>query len=277
MKENPELPSVYAYNDFRKFLADYQKARQSHEPSFSKSQFSRSLQLPNTRSYLTDVLRGKKVSETFVERLIASIGFARHEAQFFRTLVRFNQAENNEERELFFEQLIALNRTPKHILDKNVLVYYSKWYHSAIRALLEIFDFRGDYAWLAKKLNPSITPREARSAVTLLNKLGIIKKNASGVFKPAEKSISAPQNIKDDLIRHYQLKFLNLAQTVLAQRSGEMSFSSTNTISISERGHKRLLQLTKKFQDQVRSLVHKDEDAPSKVLQIGVVMYPLSK
>jgi uncharacterized protein (TIGR02147 family) len=145
MKKQIPLPSVYAYNDFRKFLADYQNARHVQEPSFSKSEFSRSLLLPNTRSYFNDVMRGKRVSETFVSRIISTIGFSKHEAQYFRTLVRFTQADNDEERELSFEQLIALNRTPKRILDKNILVYYSKWYHGVIRAMLEIWDFNGDY------------------------------------------------------------------------------------------------------------------------------------
>lgn len=277
MKKQLNLPSVYAYNDFRKFLADYQNARQGSEPSFSKSEFSRSLLLPNTRSYFNDVMRGKKVSETFVTRIIATIGFSRDQAQYFRTLVRFNQADNDEERELFFEQLIALNRTPKHILDKNILVYYSKWYHSAIRAVLEIYNFNGNYAGLAKKVNPPITPRQARNAVALLCDLGLIKMNSAGFYKPADKSIAAPENVRDDLVRLYQLKFLGLAQKVYAEQPRSVSYSSTNTISISELGHKRLLSLTKKFQDQVRSLVHKDENAASKVFQIGIILFPLSK
>jgi uncharacterized protein (TIGR02147 family) len=277
MTKKSDLPSVYAYNDFRKFLVDYQAARQKIEPSFSKSEFSRSLLLPNTRSYFNDVLRGKRVSETFVERIIASVGFDRDEALFFRTLVRFNQAANIEERDVFFEQLIALNRTPRRVLDKNILVYYSKWYHSVIRALLEIYDFKDDYAWLAKKLNPAITPREAKKAIALLERLGIITRNASGFYKPSDKSIAAPESMRDDLIHHFQLKFLGLAQAVLAQRPAGIPYSSTNTVSISEQGLKRLLALTRRFQDQVRSLVHKDENAATKVLHIGVVMCPLSK
>ena len=83
MKKQLNLPSVYAYNDFRKFLADYQNARQGSEPSFSKSEFSRSLLLPNTRSYFNDVMRGKKVSETFVTRIIATIGFSRDTGPVF--------------------------------------------------------------------------------------------------------------------------------------------------------------------------------------------------
>jgi uncharacterized protein (TIGR02147 family) len=271
------LPNIYAYNNFRTFLVDYQEARKKTEPKFSKSEFSRSLQLPNTRSYLNDILRGKKVSEIFLERIITAIGFDKEESQYFRTLVRFNQSGNQEEREFFFEQLISLNRTPKRILDKDILVYYSKWYHSVIRALLAMYDFKDDYAWLAKQLVPQIKAKEAGAAIELLSRLGIIQRNSAGFLKPTEKSIAAPENIRDELIRHFQLKFLSLGQTALSQGKKAISYSSNNTISVSEEGYKRLVKLTRKFQDQARSLVHKDEKLPSKVYNVSIVMFPLSK
>ena len=118
MNNSAGLPSIYAYNDFRKFLTDYQAARQKIQPSFSKSEFSRSLLLPNTRSYLNDVLRGKKVSETFVERIITAVGLGKHESQFFRTLVRFNQANY---RSRHFDAVCAdaglAGHTPKDLRD----------------------------------------------------------------------------------------------------------------------------------------------------------------
>jgi len=270
-------PSVYAYNDFKKFLVDYQASRQKQENSFTKSEFSRMLQLPNTRSYLTDVLKGKRVSETFVERFIKVIGFGRDEARYFRALVRFNQAENVEEREYFFEQLIALNQTPSRIIDVQLFAYYSKWYNSVVRAMLEIHDFTDDYAALAKKMRPSLTPHQAKKAIALLLKLGLIARGARGILKPTDKAIIAPENVRDEMIRQYQLQCLSLAQKIVVSEPKSVAFSLTNTMSISERGYKRLMKLMEQFQSQVRSLVHKDEDYPNQVMQLNLVVNKLSK
>ena len=277
MKKSPVSPSVYAYNDFRKFLSDYQQERQKQRKEFSKSEFSRLLQLPNTRSYFTDVLKGKRVTDTFVERFITVIGFSHDEAQFFRTLVQLNQAETAEARELAFDQLIALNRTPRRILDKNVLSYYGKWYHGVVRALLALEDFSDDYQVLARKINPPITPLQAKKAVELLLDLGLVQRNVHGVCKPVDTAIAAPEKVKDDLIRHFQLECIGLAGKAMVNVPDSVSFSMTNTISISEQGHQRLMRLLEKFRSQVQSLVHKDEDKADRVMQLNVVYHKVTK
>jgi uncharacterized protein (TIGR02147 family) len=277
MKNKSTGPSVYAYNDFRKFLADYQVARMEQESGFSKSEFSRMLQLPNTRSYFTDIMKGKRVSETFVERFITVIGFNRDEAHYFRTLVRFNQAENLEEREFYFEQLIDLNRTPSRTLDKKMLRYYGKWYNGVIRALLEIDDFTDDYDALAKRLRPPITKNQTKKAVELLLELGLAARDSRGIIRTTDKAIQAPENVREELIRHYQLQCFSLAQKKLVGEPEGISYSFTNTISLSGRGHQRLIRLLEKFQSQVRSLVHKDDEKADRVVQLNVVATHLSK
>jgi uncharacterized protein (TIGR02147 family) len=270
-------PSIYAYNDFKKFLVDYQVSRQKYEKTFTKSEFSRMLQLPHTRSYITDVLKGKRVSETFVERFLKVIGFSRDEARYFRVLVRFNQADNAEEREYFFEQLIALNKTPHRIIDIALLAYYGKWYNSAVRAMLEINDFVDDYAGLAKRVRPAITPNQAKKSIQLLLRLGLASRDIHGVIKPTDKAIAAPENIRDEMIRHYQFQCLSLAQKIMITDPKSIAFSLTNTISVSERGYKRLMRLLEQFQSQVRSLIHKDENKPDRVVQLDLIVNKLSR
>lgn len=277
MQKNSLYPSIYAYNDFRKFLADYQCARFEQDKSFTKSEFSRKLQLPNTRSYFTDVLKGKFVSETFIERFISVIGFDHDEAQFFKILVRFNQTDKTEERELLFEQLIALNRTPSRLLDLKILHYYNTWYNGVIRAMLEIEEFTDDYTQLARKIRLPVTSVQARKAVNLLLELGLVNKNENGIIKPTDKAIRAPEEVKKELFRSYHLQCMECSKKSLINDPEAIVFSLINTLSISEQGYQRLRILLEKFQSQIRSLVHKDEDAPDRVLQINLVLNKLTK
>ena len=79
------------------------------------------------------------------------------------------------------------------------------------------------------------------------------------------------------MIRQYQLQCLSLAQKIVVSEPKSVAFSLTNTMSISERGYKRLMKLMEQFQSQVRSLVHKDEDYPNQVMQLNLVVNKLSK
>src|SRR4051794_34504975 len=119
--------NIYEYADFRKYLEEYQAKRQAEDKTFSRIGICKLLGLPNTRSYFTDVLKGKQVSKNFVDRFIQVLDLGKEEAQYFRVLVQFNQAENENERELLFDQLISLNRTPKRFIDSKAYAFYKEW------------------------------------------------------------------------------------------------------------------------------------------------------
>jgi uncharacterized protein (TIGR02147 family) len=271
-------PLIYEYNDFRKFIADYHTARHEQDPSYTKSLMSKLLGLPNSRSYMSHILKGKKVSDTFVERFIRLFAFTRAEADFFRVLVKFNQAENPSERELYFEQLIALNKTPKRYLYETSFQYYKHWYNAAIRALLNVYDFDGiNFSRLARKLALSISVPQAKRAFRLLLKLGLIEKNAKGFFKPTSKSISAEEFVRNEALKQFQIQSLELAKFAIVNDVKRPKLLTTNTISVSRRGCERIEKLIDRFRAQVRSLVHKDEDQADTIYQIDVLFFPMMK
>jgi uncharacterized protein (TIGR02147 family) len=272
------LPSIYEYNDFRKFIADFQKAKSEQEPAYTKSRMSQLLGLPNSRSYLSDIMKGKNVSNTFIERFIHLFSFNQEEGNFFRMLVKFNQAENPDERELYFEQLIALNKTPKKFLYEQSYRYYKHWYNSAIRALLNVYNFDGtDYSVLAETIVPSITVPQAKQAIKLLLKLDLIKKNEQGFYKPTASAISTEEFIRSEVLKQFQIKSLELAKRAILDDAMKAKILATNTISISKRGQKRIEKQIDRFRSQIRSIVHKDEDPPETIYQIDVLFFPMMR
>jgi uncharacterized protein (TIGR02147 family) len=272
-----KLPNIFEYNDFRKFLNDYQEAKRAADRRFTKSAICKKLGLPNSRSYFNDVLNGKLVSTTYIERFVRLFDFDVDEARFFRVLVKFNQADDVYERELYFDQLISLNKTPKQYLDKNVFEYYTEWYHSTIRALLETFDFTEDYGILAKKLYPPVSEKKVRASIELLKRLGLVKKDKKGFLRVHEKSIVAGKDIQKELIKQYQLKCFDAARQALMKNRTMHQVFSTNTISISKEGYERLKKKLQRFKLEIRSLVHKDENPADRVYELNFQLYPKSK
>jgi uncharacterized protein (TIGR02147 family) len=272
----PTIPVVYGYNNFRTFLADYQEARQVFEPTFSKSEFSRRLGLPNTRSFFTDALHGKKVTPAFVERFISVMKLNKEETQFFRVLVLYNQAELSEERELYFEQLINLNKTPKRIIDPKHYAYYKNWYNSVIRAVLTIIDWKEDYSVLAKRVYPAISVKQAKASIKLLSHLGLIAKNSEGYFKPTDRVIATNEFCRDEIIRLYQHNCLENARIVISGNKKQPQRLITKMVSVSEEGYRKIEKKLEQFNSAITSLVHKEETAADRVYQIAIVIFPQS-
>ena len=273
-----ELPSPYDYNDFRRYLADWHAARQAADPEFSKSEVSRQLGLPRTRSYFTDILAGKRLSGTFLDRFILVLGLDKDEARYFRVLVRFNQSETPEDRELSFDQLVALNKTPRQGLDQKHYLYYHHWWNGAIRALLEVSDYGQDDAGkLAKDLTPPITPGEAKASLELLQELGLVAKNGKGLLKPTTRNLATPEGSRDELVRQLQIQQLELAQRSLLMPPSDDRRTFTNTVSVSESGWDMILQRIERFREELRSIVHRDPDPANRVAQFTLSFIPLSR
>ncbi|MEN9308192.1 MAG: hypothetical protein RL173_2124 [Fibrobacterota bacterium] len=273
-----ELPSPYDYNDFRRYLTDWHCARQAADPEFSKSEVSRQLGLPRTRSYFTDILAGKRISGTFLDRFILVLSLDKDEARYFRVLVRFNQAQTPEDRELSFDQLVALNKTPRHGLELQHYLYYRHWWNGAIRALLEISDYQGDEPGvIAKDLTPPITPGEAKASLELLLELGLIAKNAKGFLKPTTRNLATPESSRNELVRQLQIQQLELAQCSLLMPPSPDRRTFSNTISVSDSSWEMILQRIERFREELRSIVHRDPDTPNRVAQFTLSFIPLTR
>src|SRR6185369_4159464 len=89
---------------------------------------------------------------------------------------------------------------PAQRLRQDQFQFYSKWYHSVIRSLIEMAGFKDDFKRLAAALSPRITAREAEASVRLLEKLGLIVKNADGVYQATHKTITTGKNASHILI-----------------------------------------------------------------------------
>ena len=272
-------PDIFSYIDFRSYLKDLYLYRHSIDKKFSKSFVCKELGLPNSRSYFQDILNGKMVSPAKVPLLIRIFNLSKEEAQFFRVLVNFNQAvDDPEERELFFEQVIALNRTPKRITGSKEFAYYKEWYNSIVRAVLNIVDFKknGNYLKFARKIFPPITEAQARSSVNLLLELGLIKENDHGFLKPTEKVITTGAYAKDEVIKQHQLKSLDIAREAILKNRKQSQRVITKTVSVSEEGYNRVLKNIEKCSSEINSIVHKDEAPADRVYQLDIVLFPHS-
>lgn len=272
-----DAPNVYTYNDFRLFLADWQKWKQTQDPDFSRSEFSRRLGLPKTRSFLNDVLRGKTVTPGFVERFEQILGLPREEARFFRTLVQFNQAETPTEREIFYEQLVQLNRAPRTTLDAASWEYYKDWHNAALRCALDAVDWNGENpAALGRRLTPRFTPGQVKTSFAVLQNLGLVEKRDDGAWKPVHTILSTGDGGRDERIRQHQLDCLDLVRdAILSDLPEGTRDTSASFLSLSNEASQILRRRLTHFRSEVRSIVHKDTSPATNVVHLGIQLIPI--
>lgn len=211
------MPVIFEYIDFKKYLQEYYTWKKSQDAAFSHSYICHRLGQANSKSYFNNILKGRAtISATFVDRFIELLELKPDEAKYFRALVSYNQTSSPHEKEFFFDQLVRLNSTPHAVVDKSAYEYYKEWHHTALRALLDIIDFKDDYKTLASTLYQPITLKQARDSIGLLKRTGMIERNGNGFWKPTNKVVVSGNYIKDALVKQFQIKCLEHGKSVLA-------------------------------------------------------------
>lgn len=271
-------PSVYLYNNFRTYLTDWHAWVQSVRPEWTKSEVSRQLGLPRTRSFFTDILAGRKLSSTFADRLVRLAGFERDEARYFRALVRFNQADTPEDRELAFDQLVGIGRVKRTELDSGAsYTYYRHWWIGAVRALLATGNFADDPAVIVKSLKPAITLGQAKEAIATLLELGLAEQDEDGFLRQTTKMLSTPEKSRDDLVKQLQIQQMEVVQTALLSGDDPDRHVSTNIVAVSAEGAELIRERVDNFRRALRSIVQNDPSPQDRVLQVALSLVPLSK
>jgi uncharacterized protein (TIGR02147 family) len=275
---NRQLPSIFDYYDFRKYLEDYRRRRKEFDPGFTHTYICYRLGQKNSKSYFANVIKGIKiVTPEFINRLIDLLELNVEEANYFRALVNYNQTYNQKEKEYYLEQIVKQNKADSRLITAQEYSLYKEWHHSVIRAILDIFDFTDDFKWLAEMVVPPITVPQARKSIKLLLSLNLIRQNDQGYLKPTDKTVRTEDYVHDEIIKHYQAHCMEIAKLTLLGNNDQPKDYSTNILSVSEDGLRKIQQKTQKFREEIRALVRNDELPADRVYHLDIQLFPNSR
>jgi uncharacterized protein (TIGR02147 family) len=202
------------------------------------------------------------------------------ESDYFENLVSLNQAKNLQDRNHFFDKLNSIKSTvPGSAAIRRIreeqYEFYSKWYLSAIRSLIDMHPFKDDYAWLAKSVYPPIKPKDAKKAVYLLENLDMIEKDEEGYYRIVDKTITAGSEIVRLGLQNFQRQTAELALRAIEEMPREKRNVSGMTMGISRRTYEAICRETEAFQAKLQALAEQDNEADN-VYQFNFQLFPIS-
>jgi uncharacterized protein (TIGR02147 family) len=272
---------VFGYRDYRRFLADSYQVRKNSEYGFSYRSFARRIgsAAPN---YLKLVMDGQRnLTPEMAARFASALGLQGDSADYFCDLVAFNQAASALERDRSYQRLTRHRRYKKAFrLDAAHAEYHSEWYIPAIRELVGCAGFREDTKWIARKLKPSISTRQAEHALKVLLRLGLIVRGADGTLEHQEPVLTTGD---DQPLGHHITTFhrtmLERAAESLDTCEREEREVAGLTLSLSEAQFRELKRTLYRFrQELLQAAVDGAEtETPTRVVQVNFQMFPLTE
>jgi len=268
------MKHLYEYFDYQKYLRDFYEEKKQGNPYMSYRYLGGRMELDP--GFLLKVLQGKHhLAKHSIDQVCAYLKFSDPEARYFETLVSYNKAKSAADIKMYFEKLMTLREPHLKPLEEFQYAFYQKWYHSAIHALLFIYEFQGGkYKKLASLLSPAITAAQAKESIELLTKIGMVKCGEDGIYRPADPFVTSGERWRSAAVKDFQKETINLSAQSLELHPREMRDISTVTVALSQKDLPEIRDRISKLRKSILTLDNENE--PDTVFQINVQVIPLT-
>jgi uncharacterized protein (TIGR02147 family) len=136
-------------------------------------------------------------------------------------------------------------------------------------------SFNGDYRAIAGTCAPAITVWDAKRAVRLLEKLGLIAKAPDGLYYTTNGNLTTGQKWYSHAIEGYQHDMIRLADEAINRFAKGKRDISTVTMSIDEKSLPEIREHIRQFRSSLIKMVN-SYSGTGKVYQLNLQLFPLS-
>ena len=271
------FPTLTLYSDYRQYLRDYYETNKALNPNFSYRYLAQRAGI-NSSAFYKYIMEGERnLTKATILKTCVALKLKDKDAEYFENLVSFNQAKTIREKNLYFDRLTRLRGNyEKRKVREAQYGFYGEWYHSAVRELLACFPFKGRYEFLAERLTPPITAKQAQESVTLLAGLGLAAKDAQGRWRQTDPVLATDGQVDSQIVVDFQNKMLKLAMEAFARTTREERLMSSTTFSLSGESLDLFKKKIRELKSELMELSRLDERA-DRVYQLNLNLFPLSK
>ncbi|MBN2036407.1 MAG: TIGR02147 family protein [Chitinispirillaceae bacterium] len=272
------MPNIFEYQNYRLFLKDYYNAQKAAKKYFSYRYFSKKAGI-NASAFLYYVIEGKRnLTKSSIEKIAAAMDLSKEEKEYFENLVFFNQGKTIAEKAMYYSRIVEC-RKPLDIktIDKDQYEFYSKWYHSIIREIACMIEFKDDYALLGSYLMPQISAKEAQASIVLLERIGLIERDENGLYHQTDVVIGVKPAAQDAfIIEKFQIEMLELSRRSFDVVSRAERLSASTTFSISKDTFELFKLKTREFRKELLEIAKLDNE-PDRVYQFTFNLFPATR
>lgn len=268
------MKKIFEYFDYQKFLRDYYEEKKRDNPFISFRYLGNHMKLDP--GFLLKVIQGKHhLAKRSIPSVCTYFKFSDQESRYFEVLVSYNKSKSASDIKLYFEKLMTLREPGARPVEEWQYAFYQKWYHSAIHALLSIYEFKGSFKNLASLLRPAISAKQAHESINLLMKIGIVQRDSEGVFKPTKTFVTSGERWQSVAIHNFQKETINLSSLALDLHPKELRDISTLTVALSSKDLPEIRERIRQLRQAI--LLLENDNVPDTVFQINIQVIPVTQ
>jgi uncharacterized protein (TIGR02147 family) len=227
--------------------------------------------------FIKVLLSKRHITAAAIPHIVKLCGLTGRHEKYFEAMVYFNKAKSDAQSKPFLERMMAQRSLSTKKVDAHQYEYYQKWYYSAVRSLMDTGDFSDDYQAIAVRLNPAITPAEARQAVKLLSSLGFIRRDEKGFWRVTDAHVTTGEKWRSLAVKSYQKETIALSAGSLERDPPETRDIASLTVSVDKECFDDIREMVRQTRAMIVKRVDEIGQQPrDRVYQLNIQLIPLS-
>ncbi len=264
------------YLDYRLYLRDYFTDKKLKNPRFSLKVLADHAGF-KARDYLLRVMNGQRnLSDMSVKLLSKYFHFSDKNAEYFQSLVHFNQAKTGEAKEEAFRKLLEIQKYGKlQMLRNDQFEYLVSWHHAALRSYLPLFKKGIDLEEVGAAFDPPLTTKTVKDSVALLTRLGLLRVNR-GRYSVGDAALSTGDEVGSLSVGAFHKETMELAKRAIDKHAAVSRDISGITMGISRAGYSRIKEEIRAFRKKIMAIAVNDSEE-DRVYQLNLHLFSLTQ
>ena len=264
---------LYDFSDSRSLLKHFLNEAKNKDPLFSQSSFAKRIEVKP--EFISDLLKGrKKFKVRYVSLFAEAMQLNKDEARYFKLLVKSENSQSEEERELYVELL--QNEKNRHSeLDETVFRDDDFLGNSLAFTLLNMpyMSKKLPLSDYKKVLKHKADAQEIYSAIEKAVELGFLKIEEDGTTTRLKKDVRSPRGEVIEASHKYYREVSDKAMQSLSVDISEREFQCF-ALPVSKR---KLPQLKELFRSFRKELTHFCAHEGDEIYQVNLQLFPLTE
>ncbi|NLE00605.1 MAG: TIGR02147 family protein [Fibrobacter sp.] len=276
MKTKTQRFNIFHYTNYRILLKDYYAHQKKLIRSFSFRYFAAKSGV--SASLFKDIIDGRRrLSIKIMQKYATAMNLTPKETEYFNAVVQFVNSKTNEEKNLHYIRMQRLRgNSAIKFIDEEQYEFYRCWYHSALREMVTLPDFKEDYEWIAKRCIPRITTAQAKKSIEVMLELGILRRNEeTSQLEQTEEVISSEYEMRSFILRNFHSEMIGLAKDALERFDPKEREISSLTLGVSQQCYERIKERIRTFKQELLDMVIEDSSDSETVCQCNFQFFPL--
>lgn len=271
---------IFNYDNYRFLLTDFYKIKKAKTSGrFSYRAFAKEAGFAASNYIQLIISEKKNISEAGIHGLAIAMGLTRRERDFFEVLVYFTQAATAQKKTFYFKRMCTFREfIAGQELIEDQYEYFSHWYYVAIRELVSLPGFDGNSKKIAKALGASITPSEAKEALDLLYRLGMIFRDKNKRWKLQDPHLKSSPEISSSMATQFHHEMITRALDGLRDPAPSREFNAI-TMAINsvqfEEIKTRCSQFWQEIQHYLADSAQEKRSVPDRICQLNLQLFHL--